>query len=46
MGFVVTYSDAVVNTFTDGRIIDYGTFNFPLEVNNKTWNIDAEATLY
>ena len=30
MGYVVTYSDAVSNCFTNGRIIDYGTFNFPL----------------
>ena len=41
MGYVVTYSNThSSNVFSNGRIIDYLTTNFPLEVNNKTWNLD------
>ena len=47
MGWVVTYSDThSSNVFTHGRIIDYLTTNFPLEVNNKTWSLDPEPTMY
>lgn len=46
MGYVVTYSDAVSNSFVNGRIIDYGTFNFPLETNNKTWQLNTASVMY
>ena len=47
MGWVVTYSDThSSNVFSHGRTIDYLTTNFPLEVNNLTWSLDPEATMY
>ena len=47
MGWIVTYSDThSSNVFDHGRIIDYGTFNFPLEVNNLTWSLDYEASMF
>lgn len=46
-GFIVTYSDTHgTNVFANGRIVDYLSTNFPLEVNNKTWNLDIEPTMY
>lgn len=47
MGFVVTYSDThASNVFSNGRIIDYLSTNFPLQVNNKTWNLDSRPSMY
>jgi len=39
-GYVVTYSNEdATNVFANGRIIDYLSTNFPLQVENKTWNL-------
>ena len=47
MGYVVTYINTdATNITSTGRIIDYLYTNFPLEVNNKTWNLDGRPTLY
>ena len=47
MGYVVTYSDThSSNVHSHGRIIDYATTNFPLEVNNLTWSLDPEPSMY
>ena len=39
-GFVVTYSNEhSSDVFTNGRIVDYLSTNFPLQVENKTWSL-------
>lgn len=46
MGFVVTYSTQdSSNTFNHGKTISYLTTNFPLAVQNLTWNTDPSFTL-
>jgi hypothetical protein len=45
-GFIVTYTDNhASNVFTNGKIIDYLTTSFPLQVENKTWNLVEETSL-
>ena len=47
MGYIATFGDThSSNVFDNGRSIDYLTTNFPLEINNKTWNLDIDATMY
>lgn len=47
MGYVITYINTdATNVYTTCRIIDYLSTNFPLEVNNKTWNLDHKPTMY
>jgi hypothetical protein len=39
-GYVVTYTnDNPTNIFTNGRIIDYLSTSYALQVENKTWNL-------
>ncbi len=39
-GYVVTYTNEdATNVFANGRIIDYLSTSFPLQVENKTWNL-------
>jgi hypothetical protein len=46
MGYVVTYSTQdASNTFNRGKTISYLTTNFPLAVQNLTWNTDSKMTL-
>ena len=46
MGFICTYSnqDATSN-FLNSRTIDYITTDFPMSVQNLTWNIDPTMTM-
>lgn len=47
MGYVATFgSTHSSNVFDHGRSIDFLRTDFPLEVNNITWNLDPDATLY
>lgn len=47
MGWIATFGDThSSNVFDNGRSIDYLTTNFPLEINNLTWSLDPEATMY
>ena len=46
-GYVITYGDThATDIFGNGRYIDYLSTNFQLEVNNQTWNLDVDPTLY
>jgi hypothetical protein len=45
MGFIVTYSTQDSNTFANGKTISYLTTNFPLSIQNLTWNTDPSMTL-
>ena len=39
-GYVITYTNEhTTNVFANGRIIDYLSTNFPLQVENKTWSL-------
>ena len=41
MGYVCTYSNQdATSVFANGKTIDYLTTNFPLPVQNLTWNVD------
>jgi hypothetical protein len=42
MGYVCTYSNQdASNTFTTAKTIDYLSTNFPLAIQNLTWNVDT-----
>jgi hypothetical protein len=46
MGYVVTYSTQhSTNVFTNGKTIDYLSTNFPLAVQNLTWNVDTYMSM-
>ena len=46
MGYIATYSNQdSTNTFTTARTIDYLFVNFPLQVQNITWNLDNSMTM-
>lgn len=46
MGFVCTYSNQdATNVFTTGKTIGYLTTNFPLPVQNLTWNVDPVMSM-
>ena len=45
MGYVISYSNQdSSNTFTTAKTIDYLRTNFPLAVQNQTWNLDTSLT--
>jgi hypothetical protein len=45
-GYIVTYTNEhASNVFANGRIIDYLSTSFPLQVENKTWNLVEETSL-
>ena len=46
MGYVVTYSNQdSSNTFNNAKTIDYLFTNFPLQVQNQTWNLDTSFNM-
>lgn len=46
MGYICTYSNQdSTSAFLNARTIDYLTTNFPLPVQNLTWNIDTSLTM-
>ena len=46
MGYVVTYSTQhSTNVFANGETIDYLSTNFPLAVQNLTWNVDTYMSM-
>ena len=45
MGYICTYSTQDSNTFTNGRTIDYLNTNFPMLVQNTTWNVDSNLAM-
>ena len=47
MGQILTYGDTHASNVRDnGRIIDYLSTNFPLEVRKDTWKLDSDVTMY
>jgi hypothetical protein len=45
MGYVCTYSNQDANTFANAKTIDYLSTNFPLPVQNLTWNVDTTMAM-
>jgi hypothetical protein len=46
MGFICTYSNQhSSNVFVNGKTISYLTTNFPLPVQNLTWNVDTTMSM-
>lgn len=46
MGYICTYSTQDASSvFANGKTIDYLTTNFPLPVQNYTWNVDTTMSM-
>ena len=46
MGYICTYSDRhASNVFVNAKTISYLTTNFPLPVQNLTWNVDTTMSM-
>lgn len=45
MGYICTYSNQDSNTFANAMTIDYLTTNFPLALQNLTWNLDTNMAM-
>lgn len=45
MGYICTYSNQDSNTFVNAMTIDYLATNFPLALQNLTWNLDPNMAM-